>query len=75
MNISVPEAAVAKGPDVTWGHIDGPLLHWAGNTHWLTFGERAKIWLRLSSVDHVACARWPHLAIAREKLRIRDSIR
>lgn len=68
MNIAVPKAAILAGPDVTWCHVDGPLMHWAGYTHWLTFWERLLIWLRLSTVDKVACYRWPHLAALREEL-------
>lgn len=70
MKIGVPEAAILSGPDVTWKHIDGPLMHWAGNTHWLTFGERLRIFLGIATVDQVACSRWPHLEKARANLLI-----
>lgn len=64
----MPMAAVLQGADVIWRHIDGPLMGWAGHIHWLTFRERLSIWLRLRTVDAVACARWPHLAKLRTAL-------
>jgi hypothetical protein len=66
-SVLVPVEAVTDGPSVTWKHIDGPLLRWAGSMHWLTFRERLRIFLRLATVDEVACERWPHLARLREK--------
>lgn len=69
MHIATPNEAVLAGPDVTWSHVDGPLLHWAGNIHWLTIFEWVRIFVRISTVDEVACKRWPHLAKAREALQ------
>jgi hypothetical protein len=68
MNISVPNKAIAAGPYVTWKHIDGPLMHWAGSLHWLTTRERLRIFFRLATVDQIACERWPHLQRARRQL-------
>jgi hypothetical protein len=67
--MSVPINAVTCGPDVGWHHIDGPLLTWAGSLHWLTFGERLRIFFRRATVDQVACERWPHLAKLRHDLQ------
>jgi hypothetical protein len=35
--------------------------------HWLTWRERLRIFLRLATVDQVACERWPHLAKLRKR--------
>lgn len=69
MNSSVPNEAITKGPRVTWKHIDGPLLYWAGGLHWLTIRERLRIFFRLATVDRIACERWPHLAALRDKIQ------
>jgi len=66
-HISVPLEAITEGPDMVWKHIDGPLLCWAGNIHWLTFGERLRLLFRLTTVDTIACAHWPHLANVRSQ--------
>ncbi len=68
MGVAVPNEAITDGPDVTWNHIDGPLMHWAGNMHWLTWRERLRIASGYSTVDDVACERFPHLAKARARL-------
>ena len=67
--LGVPNEAVTSGPTVEWRHIDGPLMFWAGHIHWLTFKERLRIWLRLTTVDGVASARWPHLSALRAALK------
>lgn len=69
MQTAVPREAIMEGPHVTWDHIDGPLMTWAGELHWLTWRERVLIALRLSSVDRVADRVWPHLARHRMKLQ------
>jgi hypothetical protein len=61
MTVSVPIKAITSGPEVQWNHIDGPLMHWAGQMHWLTWGERFAIRLRRRTVDEVAAKRFPHL--------------
>jgi len=61
-HISMPIEAVTNGPSVTWKHVDGPLMHWAGSMHWLTLRERLRIFFRRATVDQIACERWPHLA-------------
>lgn len=71
MPVSVPNEAITMGPDVQWNHIDGPLMHWAGHMHWLTLPERLRLFLRLASVDQVACERWPYLAKVRTELQSR----
>ena len=72
MDISVPKEAITKGPDVTWQHVDGPLMQWAGNLHWLTFRERFRLFFRLATIDQIACERWPFLARTRAQLRRQD---
>ena len=62
MQVGVPIKAITDGPDVVWKHIDGPLLCWAGNIHWLTWRERLRIFFGRASVFSVARSRWPHLA-------------
>ena len=66
--VSVPREAVTNGPEVTWNHIDGPLLYWASQIHWLTWRQRLRIWLGLATVDAIACEQWPHIAKLRTRL-------
>lgn len=68
MEVGVPNEAITGGPFVTWRHIDGPLMHWAGEMHWLTWRERFRIWIGRATVDQIACERWPYLAKARAQL-------
>lgn len=68
MNVSVPNDAITEGPHVQWTHIDGPLMTWAGRMHWLTFGERLRLWLRLTTVEDLASERWPYTAMRRKEL-------
>ena len=67
VGVSVPVEAITAGPHVTWEHIDGPLMSWAGQLHWLTWRERLRIFFRRATVDQIACERWPHLATIRAK--------
>lgn len=67
MHVYVPIKAIEAGPEMVWKHIDGPLLCWAGEMHWLTPGERVRIFFRLATVDQIACERWPHLAKLRQR--------
>jgi hypothetical protein len=60
--VYVPAEEVAEPPHVVWNHIDGPLMTWCGELHWLTWRERFRIWAGLSTVRDVAHKRWPHLA-------------
>lgn len=68
MTVTVTCEAILAGPVVEWGHVDGPLMSWAGQMHWLTIWERVRISLRLSSVESVAKARFPHIERARRHL-------
>lgn len=68
MNVSVPNEAVTAGPHVQWNHIDGPLMTWAGHLYWLTWGERIRIALWLTTVDKIASERWPYTAMRRREL-------
>jgi hypothetical protein len=58
--VSVDEVAAA--PHVQWNHIDGPLMIWCGELHWLTWRERLCIALGIATERDVAYRRWPHLA-------------
>jgi hypothetical protein len=69
MHVAVPNEAITAGPHVTWRHVDGPLMTWAGSMHWLTYRERLRIFFRLATVDQIACERWPQIAKLREKLK------
>ena len=64
----MPIAAITDGPNVQWNHIDGPLLTWAGELHWLTWRERFSLLFRRSTIDAIASARFPHLARLRRSL-------
>ena len=66
--VSVPRKAITNGPSVQWNHIDGPLMTWAGQLHWLTWKERMMIDLGVTTVDLVAERHWPHLARHRAAL-------
>lgn len=68
MSIQVQPAAIIEGPHINWRHVDGPLMTWAGNLHWLTWMERVRLSLRLATVDDVARERWPRLSAMRETL-------
>lgn len=61
-DVHVSVDAVSEAPHVQWNHIDGPLMTWCGEMHWLTWGERLRIWLCISNVRSIAYKRWPHLA-------------
>lgn len=72
--ISVPERAVLAGPKVIWKHVDGPLMHWAGNMHWLTWSERLGLFLRRTTLDAVGSRRWPHLTQIRAEIIRRKEV-
>jgi hypothetical protein len=68
MGWSVPNEAITRGPHVQWNHVDGPLMSWAGEIHWLTVGQRIRVALGMATVDEIACTRWPYLARLRDEL-------
>ena len=70
MNVSVPNEAITAGPHVQWSHTDGPLMSWAGHIHWLTWSERIRIALRMTTVDKIASERWPYTAMRRRELLV-----
>jgi hypothetical protein len=55
----VPISAILAEPEVTWNHIDGPLMHWAGQMHWLTFRERISLFFGRTTVSEIARRRFP----------------
>ena len=67
--VGIPKEAILAGPSVNWRHIDGPLLTWAGHCHWLTWGERFALFLRLETVEQIAARRWEWLWSERQFLR------
>lgn len=44
-------------PYVQWNHVDGPLLHWRGQVHWLTVLERILLFLGFTTVNIIAYER------------------
>lgn len=41
-------------PSIQWNHTDGPLLIRSdGHPHWLTWGERVRLWLGLIDAKHL----------------------
>ncbi len=70
--IEVPREAITNGPDIQWNHIDGPVMWWAGQSHWLTWRERARIFIGgAPAIDAVANARFPHTYRLRAMLAAR----
>jgi hypothetical protein len=57
--VSTPLEAVLAEATVRWNHIDGPLLSWAGQLHWLTWRERFAIWIGRETPDTIAQKHWP----------------
>jgi hypothetical protein len=72
--VFVQTSAITDGPHVEWRHVDGPLMTWASHLHWLTLSERVRIWVGLTTVDRVACSRWPRLAVLRAFEEARASL-
>lgn len=61
MSVYVMNSAITRGPDIQWVHIDGPVMHWAGHMHWLTFGQILALLFRRTSVYGLGAKVWPHL--------------
>jgi hypothetical protein len=57
--VSMPREALLADPHVNWKHIDGPLMIWAGQMHWLTLRERVALSLRMTTVEAIAQKHWP----------------
>lgn len=66
--VDVPNEAILEGPSINWKHVDGALLSWAGQMHWLTWVEKWRLHYKLDTVDDVASKRFPHLAKLRAEL-------
>jgi len=58
MNVGMPIECFAAAPHVTWKHIDGPLMSWAGRLHWLTFRERVALWFGRTTIEEIAHRRF-----------------
>jgi len=56
--VAMPKEAIEAKPEIQWKHIDGPLMHWAGQMHWLTWGERFMLWLRMTTPEVIAFQRF-----------------
>lgn len=72
MSTQVSDASILAGPSVSWRHVDGPLLTWAGEIHWLTWWERICLYLKQKTLYDIACDRWPHLELRHAMLRGRS---
>lgn len=59
MSIGVPIEAVRAAPTINYRHIDGPLLEWAGQMHWLTWRERWAVWRGKETAESLAQKHWP----------------
>lgn len=59
--VHAPVDALTDGPHIQWNHIDGPLMTWCGELHWLTWGERFRIHFGIATPRSIALERWPHL--------------
>ena len=59
MTESMPIEALYARPHINFRHIDGPMLMWAGNIHWLTWRERIALWLGRTDADRIARQYWP----------------
>lgn len=62
MTVSMPVEALYARPRINFRHIDGPMLMWAGNIHWLTWRERFAVWLGRTDADQIARRYWPERA-------------
>lgn len=56
--IGTPWKAYTDLPHIQWNHIDGPLMHWAGRLHWLTWAERILLRLRMTTPETIAFQRF-----------------
>ena len=44
----------ASEPFIDWKHVDGPLLICStGNLHWLTLGDRFRLWVGLNTIKEL----------------------
>lgn len=68
MTVQIPHNAITDGPSIVINHVDGPLLTWGTAMHWLTWSERFQLHWGLTTVDQLACKRWPSLAKLRDEL-------
>ncbi len=53
MGIAIPRESLLADPHVTWKHVGGPFLTWAGNTHWLTLRERLALWFKRTTIEAI----------------------
>jgi hypothetical protein len=56
--VSMPREALLAPPRINWNHIDGPLLMWGGQMHWLTVRERAALFFRITTLKEIAQGRF-----------------
>lgn len=57
-DIDVPWEAFDALPVVDWDHVDGPVITWAGQIHWLTWEERFSLALKLTTPEGIAAKRF-----------------
>lgn len=58
MSVSMPKEALEAAPEVQWNHVDGPMMHWAGRCHWLTWEERIMLFFRFTNIETIAFQRF-----------------
>jgi hypothetical protein len=56
--VSMSIEAIYSDPHINWRHIDGPLMTWAGQMHWLTWKERFLLWLGRITIHDIARSRF-----------------
>lgn len=56
--VSAPTEAFYKEPTIR-KHVDGPLLSWVGQLHWLTWCERFLVWCGYDTAESLAQKHWP----------------
>jgi hypothetical protein len=56
--VSMPIEAFYADPHIQFNHIDGPVMTWAGLSHWLTWRERFALCFGRTSVEILANKRF-----------------
>jgi hypothetical protein len=56
---AMPREAFRAPPTINSRHIDGPVLQWAGQMHWLTWRELLAVWFWLEDAESLAQKHWP----------------
>ena len=67
--VGIERGALFASPHVSWRHIDGPLMTWAGHLHWLTWCERIALCFGRVTIDEIAEKHWPDVWALRKTER------